>query len=146
MARNPGEEDKAHFVGGAEGYYSVVIDDVEKLRVTSDGVSTRAPVLSGSNANATAQISGTEHVIFADPGSTEMGLTLPGVAEAEGQSFTIKKIAGSADVLISGSGVTELIDGEVFMTLATLSASLTLTSDGAAWHVTGYVSSSGASW
>ena len=146
MARTPGEEDKAHFVGGADGYYSIVIDDAEKLRITSDGTSITVPVLSGANANATAQISGTEHVIFADPGSTEMGLTLPSVGTTAGQSFTVKKIAGSAAVLISGSAATELIDGEVFMTLSTLSASLTLTSDGAAWHVTGYVSSSGGTW
>ena len=153
MAKEPGADDQATILNGDT--FVVTINDVLVLRATATDVvatvpfesaSIAVPVLSGANANATAIISGTEHVIFADPSSTEMGLTLPSVSDKKGQSYTIKKIAGSADVLLSGAADTELIDGDVFQTLESVSGSLTVTSDGAAWHVTAFVSASRAVW
>lgn len=146
MARNPGDEDKAHFVGGASGYYSIVINDSEKVRVTSDGTSIVVPVLSGANATATAVISGTEHIVIADPSSTDMGLTLPAASVSLGKTYTVKKIGGSANVSLSGATTSELIDGEIAIILESNSASLSVTCDGVGWHVTSFFSATRTVW
>lgn len=151
MSRRAGEEHEAGLLNDA---FVVSINDASKFRVTGtsivstvqyDSASLSVPILSGASANATATIGDKQHVVFADPGSTEMGLTLPAAAGAVGKSYTVKKISGTTDVLLSGASP-ELVDGNAFVTLESANTTVTVTSDGVNWHVTGLFSASQTVW
>ena len=149
MVRPAGAPDNTKF---EDDNYIVSINDAEGLRVsTTDAVlastlnsaSLSYIVLSGANARTgtsgatvAVQISASQHFVLASSETANIGFGLPPASASIGQLYTIKKISPDSNlVFLSGFATTEKVDGHPFATLTQPSASISVISDGAMWHI-----------
>jgi hypothetical protein len=140
MAREAGAEDHVKLENNE---WRIVLDDAAKIIVRADGIQTVVPVVSSSmsvrvlSASVSqATLTAGQHFVVADATAANFGIVLPNASASVGQTYTVKKIDASANLVFMSGATPNTIDGAAFATLASQNGSLSVTSDGVHWRIT----------
>lgn len=144
MARVSGSDDHFTF---RDNQWQTVVNDIASLKVGANDINAVMPIVSASlsvvvlsASTAQTTLAAKQHFTVADATSANFGVVLPGVAVSVGQSYTVKKIDVSANSVFLSGASTDTIQGTATLELNSAEESVTVTSDGQLWHITGFYS------